>query len=101
VKKDTLTEYFPLAVTEAFNEFKNWNFLLKRFFKYETDGRYQTEEQAIQVDMLVESMLQENSIEYTEIESSWLSINLITAMILEEISDQKLNTYLNECVIAA
>ena len=49
-------------VLSAFHTFKNTNFLLKRNFKYQEEGRVQTEEEADLVDKDIRSMLERDHI---------------------------------------
>ena len=48
---------FSRAVFNEFNGYDNYNFLLTRVYPYESEGRYQTEEEAIQVDKDIKLLL--------------------------------------------
>src|SRR5574343_129450 len=55
--------YAPL-VCDVFNSFNNVNFLLKRRMEYVQTGRYQSEEEAIKLDSIVEQLLVDNGVSY-------------------------------------
>ena len=55
-------DHFKDFVLSAFHTFKNINFLLKRKFKYQCEGRVQTEEEADMVDKDIRSMLERDNI---------------------------------------
>ena len=55
-------KYFKEFVMNAFNSFDNINFLLKRHFKYQEEGRIQTESEADLVDSDIRSLIETNGI---------------------------------------
>ena len=55
-------DHFRDFVLSAFHTFKNTNFLLKRNFKYQEEGRIQTEEEADLVDKDIRSMLERDHV---------------------------------------
>lgn len=61
-------DIFKKLVMDTFNKYPNYNILLKRNmnFKYQEVGRYQTEEQAVQMDYEIEKFLKSCSINYIE-----------------------------------
>lgn len=59
---------FTKVVIKKFNTFTNYNFFLKRWKKYCNIGRLQTEEQAIEIDNKIKSMLTSNKISFDEVE---------------------------------
>lgn len=55
-------KYFKEFVMNAFNSFHNINFVLKRHFKYQEEGRIQNEEQANLVDQDIRDLIETNHI---------------------------------------
>lgn len=55
-------KYFKEFVMNAFNSFDNINFLLKRHFKYQEEGRIQNEEEANLVDEDIRDLIESNNI---------------------------------------
>jgi hypothetical protein len=52
-------------IISMFNEFENITIFVERgSYRYETDGRYQTEEFAIQIDTVLKHLLKQNQIEF-------------------------------------
>lgn len=77
-------------VKASFNEFNNLNFFIKRFKQYNTKGRSQTEEEAIQLDKNILNILDNNNIKYEFIEGTYSGINHATEKVLG-ILDRKNN----------
>lgn len=55
---------FHALVMEQFNKFDNVNYFLERGEDYQTEGRVETLDEAIQIDNVVKSVLDENEIPY-------------------------------------
>ena len=55
-------KYFKEFVMNAFNSFHNINFILKRHFKYQEEGRIQNEEEADLVDKDIRDVISDNGI---------------------------------------
>lgn len=70
-------------VKASFNEFNNLNFFIKRFKQYNTKGRSQTEEEAIQLDKNILSILDNNNIKYEFIEGTYSGINHAMEKVLD------------------
>jgi hypothetical protein len=51
-------------VLSSFNKFNNKIYLLKRQTEYQKDGRLQTEEEAKNIDKIIEDLLSETGVEY-------------------------------------
>ena len=60
-------ELFKGLVISEFNQYDNYNFLLKRETVYQEEGRYQNEEEAIEIDRKIKEFLEENKIPYIEV----------------------------------
>ena len=81
---------FSQEVIEAWNEFNNINFLLKRVKEYKTEGRTQTLEEAIKIDNDLELLLNHVRESYTEIPGDYTGINVIASAILADYFDKHL-----------
>lgn len=60
---------FHRSVFNKFNEYDNHNYLLTRVFPYEEDGRYQTEEEAEEIDRVIRNLLDSHGVKYTVLPS--------------------------------
>lgn len=58
---------FKELVFNMYNSFTNYNFRLKRHFKYQEEGRYQTESEADKVDIDLIKLVEDNDVQMTEI----------------------------------
>lgn len=58
------SEYFEPFVVEQYKKFNNITCFVNRETKYQTNGRMQTEEEAIAIDLQVKQMLERNNIPY-------------------------------------
>lgn len=76
---------FNELVMEQFNNFNNLNFFIERKTKYETFGRTQTEEEAIELDKEILKTLNENNINFTTISNISTALDIITNEILAKI----------------
>ena len=62
-------ESFDKMVLDTFNQYNNINFLLERKTDaYQTDGRFQTQEQSLTFHRKIESILRENDLQYFNLE---------------------------------
>lgn len=61
-------ESFEPFVLEVFNSMYNVNFVLPRRFEYQQEGRYQSENEAKQLDSQLASILDELGIDYYDID---------------------------------
>lgn len=61
---------FKDLVFNMYNTFTNYNFRLKRHFKYQEEGRYQTESEADKVDIDLIKLVEDNDIQITEIKGT-------------------------------
>lgn len=68
----TDNEYLKQAILHEFNKYnsQNFNILLKRNVKYDSNGRNQSEEEAKKIDDTTKEWLDANLIDYIEIESN-------------------------------
>ena len=64
------TELFKQFVLETFNSFNNYNFVLTRNFKYQVEGRVETEEQADFAHDSIIKLLDDNNIKYYTVPNS-------------------------------
>ena len=58
---------FKELVFNMYNTFTNYNFRLKRHFKYQEEGRYQTESEANKVDEDLINLIKENGVDLIDI----------------------------------
>lgn len=79
---NTSSHFFTLVNTVA-REFNSLNFFIERKKKYNPVGRNQTEEEAIQLDNKIKSMLDFYNIEYVEVPGNGDGINKISEIILK------------------
>lgn len=73
-----------LAETKLFN---NLNIFLNRKKDYNPEGRYQTEEEAKEIDVVLKELLNKNSIDYYEIDGDCEGINTIANSIMVLLTD--------------
>ena len=81
---------FSQEVMEAWNEFNNVNFLLKRVKEYKTEGRIQILEEAIKIDNNLELLLSHVRERYQEVPGDYTGINVIASAILSDYFDTEL-----------
>lgn len=77
---DYFTGFEPLIV-EIFKTYDNHNFFLKRTTKYDQNGRYQNEQQAIDIDGKLLDILTRHDIPFTVIDD----LNKATEIVLKNI----------------
>lgn len=70
MKEEKLYNSFFNLVYDTFNEFDNYNFLLKRNHNYVQEGRYQTESEALEVRDSLMAELKHYKVKYTNVEST-------------------------------
>lgn len=72
------------AILKWYHEFNNINIFLERGnYKYETYGRYQTEQEAKEIDNILKKILDSNNIPYTIISSNLNKIPDIMVHVIE------------------
>jgi nicotinamide riboside kinase len=76
---DYLPTHYRGLIKEVFDQYENLNFLIQRnaSFKYDPNGRNQTEDEAKEKDDEISSLLQQQGVEFTPILSTsnaWLEI---------------------------
>lgn len=64
---------FKELVFNIYNTFTNYNFRLTRHFKYQEEGRYQTEAEADKVDNDLINMVKENGVELVNLSSATMN----------------------------
>lgn len=73
---DYFTGFEPLIV-EIFKTYNNYNFFLARKTKYDTNGRYQTEDQAKEIDVKLQEILTKHEIPFMIIEDITQAVDFI------------------------
>ena len=63
-KVDIIVTDRPLLLTNAYYQYNNLNLLLKRQTVYQENGRNQSEEEAMQIDKIIQDLLEFNGISY-------------------------------------
>ena len=76
---------FTKLVLDSFDEFNNFNFLLRRTKKYNPVGRYQDEDGACDVDLAIRNTLAEFCIPFIEFNGDWTGINKIVTSIFSDV----------------
>lgn len=72
-------------IIDSYDQFNNINIFLERGeFKYETQGRIQTEDEAIEIDTILKHMLKRFNIEFKCFSSGPKSVDSIVEFILAE-----------------
>ena len=85
----TLGEDFNKTVLNIFNSYDNRNYLLTRKHTYEDEGRFQNEEEALEVRKQIINALDTMSITYNFATSSELDCEIIANKIAEEIKENE------------
>lgn len=83
VRKKTFSDF----VEEDFHQHNNINYLLQRRHSFESVGRRHTEEQSLRIEIEMKEFLKEHNIEYTEVDSSPKTPEII----LKDIRDRMAN----------
>jgi hypothetical protein len=79
-------EIFKELVLQEFKKFKSMTYFLERVKPYMTKGRTQTEEEAMEVDADVKSMLDSCEVPYSVLNGDEKSVNIIIDQVLEAIN---------------
>lgn len=87
------SEALRALALEKFHKFDNLNFLLQRRKGYKEEGRLQSEEQAIEKDMEIKAVLEDNDILYRSIAGARTSIPEIVERIIHAL---KKDIYAND-----
>lgn len=82
---------FKSLVREVFSGMNNVNFYLTRGLPYSTVGRFQTEEEAKQIDNTVLNVLHENGVEYKLLDVSSNEPKILLEEMISYIEDKKLH----------
>lgn len=73
-------------IIEEFKKLNTYNIFLNRdMSKFETEGRFQSLNQAIEIDTKIKALLRENNIDFTEIQTCPENVEVITQRILEKL----------------
>ena len=92
----TLGEDFNKTVLNVFNSYANRNYLLTRNHTYEDEGRFQNEEEALEVRKQIINALDNLGIYYNLATSSELDCEIIANKITEEIRENKITEEIRE-----
>lgn len=76
---------FHRTVSNEFNRYNNRNFVLNRTMPYESEGRYQDEVEAKEIDKKVLAMLDEYGLKYEQYDAWKENADVITRKILKEL----------------
>jgi hypothetical protein len=76
-------ESFEKLVVELFNSYDNINFFINRKKKYNPAGRFQTEEQAIEIDGKIKALLNRLNIPFIEIDGDTDAAERIVGAVLK------------------
>ncbi len=87
---ETLGENFNKTVRDVFNSYTNRNYLLIRNHIYEDEGRFQNEEEALEVRKQIINALDNLGIYYNFTTSSELNCEIIANNIADEIRENKI-----------
>lgn len=83
------TPEFIKVTIDEFNHYNNINFFVERNNYYIDNGRYQTFEQAKEIDKRILKIMDDNNIPYNRIPYDRSSIQTIVAKVLERINNDK------------
>lgn len=86
---ETLGEDFDKIVRNLFDSYDNRNYLLTRKHSYEDEGRFQNEEEALEVRKQIINALNTMDITYNFATSSELDCEIIANKIAEEIRENE------------
>jgi hypothetical protein len=84
---EVLKKSFFTFIQRSFSLQNNLNFLIKRTKKFNQNGRNQSEHQATQIDTAIKKFLDDQSIEYTEINGDSSCIPLVSDMIVGRLGE--------------
>lgn len=85
----TLGEDFNKTVLNVFDSYSNRNYLLTRKHKYEDEGRFQKEEEALEIRKQIINALDTMNISYNFSTSSELDCEIIANKIAEEVRENE------------
>lgn len=85
------SDKFKAAVLEEFNKYEknNMNILLRRMVPYDSNGRFQTEDEAKNIDDKIKNTLDESEIPYMIINGNVDGYKAILDIILEKLNKRK------------
>ena len=85
------SDKFKAAVLEEFNKYEknNMNILLRRTIPYDSNGRFQTEDEAKNIDDKIKSTLDESEIPYMIINGNVDGYKSILDIVLEKLNKRK------------
>ena len=85
------SDKFKAAVLEEFNKYEknNMNILLKRTVPYDSNGRFQTEDEAKNIDDKIKNTLDESEIPYMIINGNVDGYKAILDIVLEKLNKRK------------
>lgn len=86
---ETLGEDFNKTVLNVFDSYANRNYLLTRKHTYEDEGRFQNEEEALEVRKQIINALDTMNISYNFATSSDIDCEIIANKIAEEIGENE------------
>jgi len=83
-QRNTLTKEFEDYIMSVYNSYNNLNIYLTRnnSIKYEKFGRKQSKAEAIDIDGIIKSVLDQHKINYINLEPGLKTINKVTSIIL-------------------
>lgn len=81
------------AIQYEFGKYENLNFFIERQKKYNPNGRMQTEEEALEIDVNLKKLLQDSNVKYTCVPGSKEGIEkmeteIIVAMLRKSVEDE-------------
>lgn len=80
------TPEFIKVTVDEFNHYNNINFFIERNDHYVENGRYQTHEEAIEIDTKILNVMEDNDIEFERVPFDRESIKFIVDKILEKVN---------------
>lgn len=82
---------FHRSVFNRFDEYENHNYFLDRVFPYEEEGRYQSEEEAKEVDRAIIRLLDSHGLKYTRLPSHDFNYLRIAQEFYDHLQARKIN----------
>lgn len=92
--------HFKNLVLEEINKYNNINIFLERSreVNYTQKGRYQTEEEALNIDNRIKNFLDENNIDYNSVVTNKRNLNTIRNIIYDKLGFSKKDViYFRKC----
>lgn len=83
------SDAFKQLVVEEYKKLNNINFLLRRTGEYDNSGRMHTEEQSRQIDLDIENMLRNNTVEFTSCVPEESTARTIASLIIHKLNNVK------------